>query len=159
MGLVWLIFYKKYIGWARFGVRVGSFFSLFLEFQAGFEQVLRKYFHTFFQFCANSGSSLGEFLSHFCFVLGRPGGGFWAFYTFIFVFQAYLEVFLEALFSPFFGFGHYNLGGHPWRPSLKGFKGTFEILLDFFQKVLNHKSYLWSFLNFILVSFNNYFWS
>jgi hypothetical protein len=27
-----------------------SFFPLFLEFRAGFEQVLRKYFHTFFHF-------------------------------------------------------------------------------------------------------------
>jgi hypothetical protein len=41
------------ISWDKFGRRVGSFFPLFIEFRTGFEQVLRKYFHTFFHFVQN----------------------------------------------------------------------------------------------------------
>ncbi len=51
------------------------FFKVLGRFQAG----LMKIFAHFFHFGHISGSSLDEFLSHFCFVLGRLGGGFWPF--------------------------------------------------------------------------------
>jgi hypothetical protein len=58
----------------------------------------------------------------FCFK--QTWGRFLAFYTL--VFQAYIEAFLEAWFSHYFGCGSDNLGGHLWRPSLKGFRGILE---------------------------------
>jgi hypothetical protein len=85
-----------------------------------------KIFAHLFHFGHISGSSLGEFLSHFCFVSSRLGGRFLAFYTFIFVFQAYLVASLEARLSHLFGFGYGNLGGHLSRAHLRDAYGLFS---------------------------------
>jgi hypothetical protein len=69
---------------------------------------------------------LGEFLPHFCFVSSRLGERFLAFYTFIFVFQAYLVASLEARLSHLFGFGYGNLGGHLSRAHLRNAYGLFS---------------------------------
>ncbi len=164
MGLVWLsiLFYFFIFIFFKAGVDLGlgwQFFPIFLKFWVDFRQDLWKYLHIFF-ILGIFGKLFGwiSFTLLFCF--GQTWGRFLAFYTFVFVFQAYLVASLEARFSHLFVFGYGNLGGHLWSPSLKGFsEHIWGMLMDFFQKDLNHKSHFWSFLSFILVIRNNFFWS